>query len=100
MLAIDPARHHTNATAQGLFQAGIITREDYALKANMSSLVNRFEREHGPLTVYADGAPWASRIERIETILYSYVPPAVAAPTTPNPNDPPRPDPATPPVVA
>lgn len=76
MLAIDPARHHNPASLPALKADGIISREEYALKANMSTLINRFERDHGPLVAYADTTPWGSRIDRITAVLLAYIPPA------------------------
>jgi hypothetical protein len=74
-LALDPARHATPDQVMGMYQAGILSREDYAYKVNTSSLLDRFERENGPLTEYqADNEDYGRRIEAIRAIVYSYIP--------------------------
>lgn len=75
-LALDPARHMNATTALPLLQAGVLTREEYALKLNMSSMISRFEREAGPLIAFQSDKDWGVRINAIKAVLLSYIPKA------------------------
>lgn len=74
IMALDPARHMNATTALPLLESGVISREDYAIKLNMSTLVARFEREIGPLISFQKEKEWGVRINAIKGILLSYIP--------------------------
>ena len=82
LLDLDPARHLTAQQAADLFDRGLLTRQEYALKVNMSTLVDRFERENVPLTEFGLLLDYRTKIERIRAALMSYVPIPETTPTT------------------
>lgn len=69
---IEPLRHMTTGQASLLVQQGVVSQPDYALKANFSSLLARFERENGPVTRFDVNAEYFERVQRIYEILISY----------------------------
>lgn len=74
MVAIDPARHHTIDSVGVLFAAGLLSRDDYGIKLNFSSLINRLESENGAITMFGSALNWDVRISRIKEVLASYLP--------------------------
>lgn len=73
IFALDPARHVTGDALQNLLNAGGITSQDYALKVRLSSLLGRFERQHGPIVDYRASSTLAVRVAAIRTILLGYL---------------------------
>jgi hypothetical protein len=69
---IEPLRHIANERAAQLLDQGVISRDDYAVKANFSSLLMRFERENGPVTRFDIASAYDKRIQRIYETLISY----------------------------
>jgi hypothetical protein len=74
MLAdLEPLRHVKHDRATELLAAGIVSREEYAVKADLSSLIARFERENGPVARFDVKADYDKRIAKIKGVLLSYV---------------------------
>lgn len=70
---IDPFRHLTAPEAAKLYETQVIGYTDYVVKLNLSTFVNKFERENAPLTRFGTLLPFDERINRIKKILNSYV---------------------------
>lgn len=69
---IEPLRHVTIEKAAELLSQGVVTREQYAVKANFSSLLARFERENGTITRFDIASDYDKRVQRIYETLISY----------------------------
>lgn len=70
---LDPLRHITREEARQMYQDGLITFEDYYLKANFSSLIMRFERENTSLLEFGDALAFDRKIQVIRDALMSYI---------------------------
>jgi hypothetical protein len=79
---IEPLRHIANERAAQLLDQGVISRDDYAVKANFSSLLLRFERENGPVTRFDVASDYDKRVQRIYETLISYTNTTQNEPTT------------------
>jgi hypothetical protein len=69
---IEPLRHVTIERAAQLQGQGAVSRDDYAVKANFSSLLGRFEMENGPITGFDIAGDYDKRVQRIYETLISY----------------------------
>lgn len=79
---IDPALHMSTSDAQLLFTQGILPRELYAVKANFSSYIKRFEREEAIITEFGKLLPFGDRVQAILDTIVTYVPKAPELPLT------------------
>jgi len=70
---IDPLRHIVKDDAIKLHEMNAIGFSDFVVKLNLSTFVNRFERENAPLTKFGSLLPFDQRINKIKSIIYSYV---------------------------
>lgn len=70
---IDPMRHVTTEEAAKLHEMNVVGFTDFVIKLNLSTFVNRFERENAPLTKFGSLLPFDERINRIKQIIKSYV---------------------------
>jgi hypothetical protein len=70
---IDPLRHITTEEAAKLHEMNAVGFSDFVVKLNLSTFVNRFERENAPLTKFGSLLPFDKRINTIKSIIYSYV---------------------------
>lgn len=70
---IDPLRHVTTEEAAKLHEMNVVGFTDFVIKLNLSTFVNRFERENAPLTKFGSLLPFDQRINRIKQIIQSYV---------------------------
>lgn len=91
---LDPLRHITPEKATKMFESNQVGFEDYMLKVNMSSLVMRFERDHGNIINFGIEMEmetaedlFAKRIDLIREILISYI----VKPAQPEPQPQPEP---------
>lgn len=73
IMHIDPLRHITTEEAAKLHEMNVIGFADFVVKLNLSTFVNRFERENAPLTKFGSLLPFDERINKISSIIYSYV---------------------------
>lgn len=73
VLALDPFRHLSTAEAKTLVGDGVADVNDYAVKANLETLIGRFERENGPLQNYVPGLDFDTRVRDIYEIISSYI---------------------------
>lgn len=71
---LDPFRHLTPEEAKEMYRSGLATQQDYILKANFSTLINRFERENMNVLLFADGQEYSRKIDLIKAGLYLYIP--------------------------
>lgn len=83
-LDLDPMRHLTTEEAQVLRQQGAASPEDYAIKANFSTYLARFERENMPITEFASGQSYDRKIQIISEALRTYIPAQQTATTIEN----------------
>jgi hypothetical protein len=72
--SIDPCRHVTAAQAKLLYTDQVLAFEDYAIKANFSSLLMAFERDNGPLTSFGLLLSYSERVAAIKEALAMYLP--------------------------
>lgn len=70
---LDPFRHRTTPEVKTLFDAGLVSRESFVLKANFSTYLSRFERENLPITEFAAPLAFNVKISRIKEALLAYV---------------------------
>lgn len=70
---IDPLRHITTDQAGKLHEMNVIGFSDFVVKLNLSTFVNKFERENAPLTKFGSLLPFDKRINKVKSIIYSYV---------------------------
>ena len=87
MRNLDPFRHRSVGEVQAMFLAGQVEYDRYMLKANLSSLVLRFERENMSIVEFASGLNFDKKIDAIQGVLLKYAtelkpaaPPAAPAP--------------------
>lgn len=73
VLALDPFRHLSIAEVKGLVEDGVASIRDYAVKANLETLIGRFERENGPLQNYIPGLDFDTRVRDVYEIISSYI---------------------------
>lgn len=69
---LDPFRHRSLDEVSKMFTDGQIKFEDYFIKANLSSLILRFERENIALTEYGSNSDFNIKIESIYQELVKY----------------------------
>lgn len=77
---LEPFRHSTKAELKDMLNMGLIQRADFVFKANFISLLQRFERENGPVEQFGinialpdDSLALHTRIEIIKEAIYSYI---------------------------
>jgi hypothetical protein len=70
LLNLEPYRHLTTKEAQSL---GVFDDKELILKANFSSLIQRFERENTLITDFGNGINFNEKINRIKNTLLSYI---------------------------
>lgn len=70
---LEPFKHLKKTQVAEMYKAGVIPFEDYVLKMNFSSLLNRFEREITTLEAYSMDKDFASVIDEITGILKGYI---------------------------
>jgi hypothetical protein len=70
LLNLEPYRHLTTKEAQSL---GVFDDKELILKANFSSLIQRFERENTLITDFGSGINFNEKINRIKNTLLSYI---------------------------
>lgn len=73
IINVDPLRHVTKSTAMELVQGAYISREDFMIKINLSSYINRFERENGSLLEFGENLKFAEKINRITEEIKNYI---------------------------
>ena len=73
LIELEPFRHLTVNEVREMYSAGLISFEDYMLKANFSSLLAKFERENSKITEFGEGMPIASKVQLLETQLKTYI---------------------------
>lgn len=73
ILHIDPLRHITIKEASELHKMNVVGFTDFVIKLNLSTFVNRFERENAPLIKFGSLLPFDQRINKIKSIINSYV---------------------------
>lgn len=73
VLNLDPFRHLDSSQVQAMFEKGQIEYKDYILKVNLSTLIQRFERENILITEFGKGLEFNTRINRIKTSLENYI---------------------------
>lgn len=69
---IEPLRHVSIEKAAELQGQGVVRPEEYAVKANFSSLLARFERENGTITRFDIASAYDARVRKIYETLISY----------------------------
>jgi hypothetical protein len=72
LLHLDPFRHLTLDRLAEMKRAGEIKNVDYLVKVNFSSLIDRFERENGPLHLFGINATFETKINGIKQALETY----------------------------
>jgi hypothetical protein len=70
---IEPFRHLTITETVALFQQGLASREEIALKLNINALVDRFERENTNIVEFGSKTNLSTKIDTITNKLYEYV---------------------------
>jgi hypothetical protein len=75
LLHLDPFRHLTKSEVSGLYESGLISREDYLLKVQFSTLIRRFEREQMDINAFGAALDLDKKINKIKEVLYSYIEP-------------------------
>jgi hypothetical protein len=70
---LEPVPFDTIEEAKIKFLDGVLTKEDYFLKANFYNLIKRFERENGSITDFGEELEEAANVEKIQDTLYYYV---------------------------
>ncbi len=70
---LTPFRHISNDTVISLFDKGVVAYEDLILKINLSSLINRFERENVPIVEFGVLLDFDKRVEKIIDTIRSYI---------------------------
>lgn len=70
---IEPLRHQTLSEASANYKAGIVSIEDVVLKSNLSSYVDRFERENTNIVDFGSYIDFNEKIEIIKTIINKYL---------------------------
>lgn len=69
LLQVDPLRHSTKNEAKSLYESSIIDFKTFFLKANFSTLITKFERNNGPITMFGGNLDMGKKVEMIlETI--------------------------------
>jgi hypothetical protein len=75
LLHLDPFRHLTKSEVSGLYESELISREDYLLKVQFSTLIRRFEREQMDINAFGAALDLDKKINKIKEVLYSYIEP-------------------------
>lgn len=70
---LEPFKHLSKDQVLQMYKDGVISYEEYVLKVNFSSLVDRFEREVIPVEVYCRDKDFATCINEIKGALVGYI---------------------------
>ena len=70
---LEPYKHLTRDEVRGLYEKGLVTKEEYLIKLDFSNLVNRFERENMNIVEFASSVPYSRKIEIIIQKFNEYV---------------------------
>lgn len=73
LINIDPLRHVTKKEAREMYSANQISFEDYYLKVNFSSLIQRFERENIDIIQFGNLLKFSERVSRISEAIKTYI---------------------------
>lgn len=84
---IEPFRHLSNEEAKGLYDLNKDLYQEYFLKVNFTSLLNRFELENVAITRFDIESPLPKRVEKIRNALLSYIQPIDPEAATPAPQE-------------
>lgn len=72
LVNLEPCRHLSTDQAKGLKEDGALSLVDYAVKANFSALLARFERENGPVTSFGLALQFPARVRAVYESLKGY----------------------------
>ena len=69
---LEPYRHLTRNEVAGLYDKGIVSREEYLVKLNFADFVRRFERENMNIIEFGDTIDYDKKIGIIKERMMEY----------------------------
>jgi hypothetical protein len=69
---LEPYRHLTRNEVQGLFDKGLVTREELLIKLNFADFIRRFERENMNIITFGETIDYQNKIDTIKERLTEY----------------------------
>ena len=69
---LEPYRHLTRNEVQGLFDKGLVTREELLIKLNFADFIRRFERENMNIITFGEDIDYQKKIDTIKERLTEY----------------------------
>ena len=84
---LEPYRHLTRQEVQGLFDKGLVSRDELMIKLNFADFIRRFERENMNIITFGETIDYQKKIDTIKERLAEYAREAVPQKTEPQPNN-------------
>ena len=69
---LEPYRHLTRNEVAGLYDKGIVSKEEYLVKLNFADFVRRFERENMNIIEFGDNIEYDTKIGIIKDRMKEY----------------------------
>ena len=70
---VAPFNHVALSTVSDLHSKQLVASEEYLVKVNFSSLLQKFERENGSIVYFGLNLPFEKKVETIKSALVSYI---------------------------